>query len=74
MLEERGEEVFAQYSVLLDHARKRLQELRYMELMRTERYDPSKLVISVKDTVLADSGEIFTGRDLYRWLLDNYHL
>ena len=74
MLEERGEEVFAQYSVLLDHARKRLQELRYMELMRTERYDPSKLVTSVKDTVLADSGEIFTGRDLYRWLLDNYHL
>lgn len=74
MLEERGEEVFAQYSVLLDHARKRLQELRYMELMRTERYDPSKLVISVKDTVLADSGEIFTGRDLYHWLLDNYHL
>lgn len=74
MLEEKGEEVFAQYTVLLDRARKQLQELRHMKLMRTERYDPSKLVISVKDTMLADSGEIFTGRDLYQCLLENYHL
>ena len=45
-----------------------------MKLMRTERYDPSKIVISVKGTVLPDSGNTFTGRELYRCLAENYHL
>lgn len=74
MLKERGEEIFAEYTILLDSARKRLQGLRHMKLMRTKRYDPSKLVISVKNTVASDSKKTFNGRELYRNLLDKYHL
>ena len=74
MLNDRGEKVFAEYTILLDDARRRLQGLRHMKLMRTERYDPSKIVISVKGTVLPDSGNTFTGRELYRCLAENYHL
>lgn len=74
MLNEKGEKVFAEYTILLDDARRRLQGLRHMRMMETERYDPSKIVISVKDTVLSSSGRIFNGRNLYRCLLENYHI
>lgn len=74
MLKEKGEKVFAEYTILLDSARRRLQGLRHMKLLKTEHYDPSKIVISVKDTVLSDSGKVFTGHNLYRCLLENYHL
>lgn len=65
MLEERREEVFDAYVRLLQETRARLQELKSLKLVETD--DRSKLVISVKGTGCSS-------RELYRRLLQDYHL
>lgn len=74
MLSQKGDAVFAEYTILLDSLRKRLCGLSNMELIQTKRYDFSKLVISVKGTTLLKTDSVFTGKDLYRILLEKYKL
>lgn len=69
--------VWTEYIELLERTRKELRRLRHMRLLETDRYDRSKLVVSVKGTLTeTEDGEMraFTGRDLYRILLERYHL
>ena len=42
--------------------------------METEEFDRSKLVLSVKDTILKKENRVFTGKMLYERLLLEYHL
>lgn len=74
MLEENGDAVFSRYTDILQRVREKLKGMKHMKLVQTERYDPSKLVISVKGTVHTETGRPFTGRDLYHCLLEKYHL
>lgn len=67
LLENRREELFAPYAENLKRLREELAGLRNLRLVGTKRYDPSKLVISSVDTGL-------TGKELYRVLLEKYHL
>ena len=69
--------VWTEYTELLERTRKELRRLKHMCLLETDRYDRSKLVVSVKGTLTEteDGGmRAFTGRDLYRILLERYHL
>lgn len=85
MLSERGREIFDRYACLLEKTRVELQNLRNIEMLSTENYDRSKMVISVKNASSAESGmtmgnrecgnrKPFTGRMLYQILLGTYHL
>ncbi|MDD2981621.1 MAG: aminotransferase class I/II-fold pyridoxal phosphate-dependent enzyme [Hespellia sp.] len=67
MLETRGREVFREYTQMLDEVRRKLSGLRFLQLIETEHYDRSKIVISVKNTN-------YTSKQLYNELLDKYHL
>lgn len=67
MLEERREELFAPYAERLARLREDLKALKCLELLETRQYDRSKLVISTGVTGM-------TGKELYRILLDEYHL
>lgn len=64
---ENGEKCFEDFSKLLEKTRNELKKLKHLKMIETGLFDKSKIVISVKDTVL-------TGRDLYRILLEKYHL
>lgn len=66
MLEE-GEALFEPYVERLQKFREKTEELRRLRVIRTEHFDPSKIVISVKDADI-------TSRELYETLLDRYHL
>ena len=67
MLREEREQLFEPYVRNLDTLRENLQNLEHLKLAQTEYYDRSKLVISVRDTDMS-------GRELYRKLLEKYHL
>ena len=67
MLREEKEQLFEPYVRNLDILRKNLQNLKHLKLVQTEHYDRSKLVISVRHTDMS-------GRELYRELLEKYHL
>lgn len=67
MLREEKEQLFEPYVRNLDTLRKNLQNLKHLKLVQTEHYDRSKLVISVRYTDMS-------GRELYRELLEKYHL
>ncbi|WP_288175302.1 aminotransferase class I/II-fold pyridoxal phosphate-dependent enzyme [Sporofaciens musculi] len=67
MLENRRQELFEPYVRSLQALREELQALKGLKLVWTDRYDPSKLVISGEDVGL-------TGKMLYRILLEKYHL
>lgn len=67
MLENRRQELFEPYVRSLQALREELQSLKGLKLVWTDRYDPSKLVISGEDVGL-------TGKMLYRILLEKYHL
>ncbi len=67
MLENRRQELFEPYVRSLQALREELQALKGLKLVWTDRYDPSKLVISGEDIGL-------TGKMLYRILLEKYHL
>lgn len=67
MLLENGKEYFQKYTDLLEMTRQRLKGLTHLKLLETERYDKSKLVISVKGTNIGS-------RELHDILLKKYHL
>lgn len=67
LLENQREELFDPYTERLERLRTRLAGLRRLRLGETACYDRSKLVVSAGDTGL-------TGRELYRILLERYHL
>lgn len=67
MLQEEKDQLFKPYVKNLDTMRRNLQNLKHLKLVQTERYDRSKIVISVRDTDI-------TSRELYWKLLSEYHL
>ncbi len=67
LLENQREELFDPYTERLEKLRTRLAGLHRLRLEETACYDRSKLVVSAGDTGL-------TGRELYRILLERYHL
>lgn len=66
-LQKHGQEMFGPYVRELLKVREKLSGLKCLELIRTECYDISKLIISA-----GSSG--FTGQELYRELLSEHHL
>lgn len=83
-LAQRKAEVFTPYVKMLEETREALTLLKNMSLIETEKYDRSKIVISVKDTIRQVKDNVdgiqgmktipFTGKDLYNLLLEKYHL
>lgn len=64
---EKKDILFEQYVDMLKETRKQLKKMRHLQIVETEHFDHSKIVISV-------SGTKYSGRELYRLLLDEYHL
>lgn len=67
LLEKHGKELFSSYAGRLRETRNELEKLSNLRLLRTERYDDSKFVISVKNAGI-------TGKEIYKILLEEYHL
>ncbi len=59
--------LFENYVAMLKECREKLKKMRYLQLVGTENFDGSKIVISVKGTK-------YSGRELYKKLLETYHL
>ena len=70
---EQGDVLFETYVKNLESKRGELKKLKHIRLMETE-FDRSKLVLSVKDTILKKENRVFTGKMLYERLLLEYHL
>ena len=64
---EKKDAVFDDYVRLLKETRNQLKKLRHLQMIETENFDFSKIVISVKGTK-------YSGRELYKLLLEKYHL
>lgn len=73
-VEEQGDVLFETYVKNLESKRGELKKLKHIRLMKTEEFDRSKLVLSVKDTILKKENRVFTGKMLYERLLLEYHL
>lgn len=58
---------FDRYTLLLKEARDKLKKMQYLKLVETKNFDFSKIVISVK-------GTNYSGMQLYKELLEKYHL
>lgn len=58
---------FDRYVEMLKETREQLKKLRHLQILETENFDYSKIVISVKNTK-------YFGRELYEILLNKYHL
>lgn len=71
---EQGYVLFETYVKNLESKRGELKKLKHIRLMETEEFDRSKLVLSVKDTILKKENRVFTGKMLYERLLLEYHL
>lgn len=74
MLEERAGEVFGQYAGLLAGTRDRLKGLSCLELIETEQYDMSKIMVSTAGCVDKIENKKFTGKYLYDFLNQKYFL
>lgn len=74
MVAEQGNVLFETYVKNLESKRGELKKLKHIRLMETEEFDRSKLVLSVKDTILKKENRVFTGKMLYERLLLEYHL
>ena len=66
---EQGDVLFETYVKNLESKRGELKKLKHIRLMETEEFDRSKLVLSVKDTILKKENRVFTGKMLYERLL-----
>lgn len=64
---EKKDAAFDDYVRLLKESRNQLKKLRHLQMIETENFDFSKIVISVK-------GTRYSGRELYKLLLEKYHL
>lgn len=73
-VEEQGDVLFETYVKNLESKRGELKKLKHIRLLETEEFDRSKLVLSVKDTILKKENRVFTGKMLYERLLLEYHL
>ena len=62
---EQGDVLFETYVKNLESKRGELKKLKHIRLMETEEFDRSKLVLSVKDTILKKENRVFTGKMLY---------
>ena len=71
---EQGDVLFGTYVKNLESKRGELKKLKHIRLLETEEFDRSKLVLSVKDTILKKENRVFTGKMLYERLLLEYHL
>ena len=74
---DRDSSIWNDYTECLDRTRGSLKGLKHLKLLETERYDRSKLLISVKglrEKSIEDGAVPFTGKELYRILLERYHL
>lgn len=69
-----GKNLFERYVSNLEYTRKQLKKLKQIRLLETEAFDRSKLVISVKDTIVKKDHRLFNGKMLYEKLLSDYHL
>lgn len=67
MLENRRKELFDPYVKMLEKMRGRLRHLKRLELVETENFDRSKIVISVRHADMSS-------KRLSKMLLDEYHL
>lgn len=67
LLDREGEQLFEPYAQMLKAARNQLSQMKHLQLVETEHYDPSKIVISVKSAQIGS-------RELYWKLLNDYHL
>lgn len=67
MLENRRKELFDPYVKMLEKMQGRLRQLKRLELVETENFDRSKIVISVRHADMSS-------KRLYRILLNEYHL
>ena len=65
MVAEQGDVLFETYVKNLESKRGELKKLKHIRLMETEEFDRSKLVLSVKDTILKKENRVFTGKMLY---------
>lgn len=74
MVAEQGDVLFETYVKNLESKRRELKKLKHIRLLETEEFDRSKLVLSVKDTILKKENRVFTGKMLYERLLLEYHL
>ena len=78
VLEENREEIFGRYVSMLKETRERIDRLSRVRLLRSPKYDPSKIVISVDKAFVKDEGGAaerpMTGWELYHILLERYHL
>ena len=66
-LAEDSKSYFDSYVELLENTRKRLKKLKRLQLLETENFDKSKILISVKNTDMS-------GNDLSNILREKYHL
>lgn len=57
-----GDVLFETYVKNLESKRGELKKLKHIRLMETEEFDRSKLVLSVKDTILKKENRVFTGK------------
>lgn len=64
---EKKDAAFDDYVKLLKETRNQLKKLRHLQMIETENFDFSKIVISVK-------GTRYSGRELYKLFLEKYHL
>ena len=69
---EREQDAFVLYQERLKKLRRELKKLKKLQLVETNAYDCSKIVISTINTVKGQ--EIYTGKLLYEELLTSYHL
>ena len=66
-LENDSEKYFDEYAGLLENTRNELKKLKNINIIETENFDRSKIIISVKNTNLS-------GNELSHILLEKYHL
>ena len=69
---EREQDAFVLYQERLKKLRRELKKLKKLQLVETNAYDCSKIVISTINTVKGQ--ETYTGKLLYEELLTSYHL
>lgn len=67
VLEKDGEKLFQQYYENIQKLRKELEVLRHLQIVKTEEFDLSKFIISVKNADI-------TSKELSQILLEKYHL
>lgn len=67
LLETKRDELFSPYARLLERTREKLRGLKRLKLIESEKFDYSKIILSVKDADI-------DGKELYRLFLERYHL